>query len=114
LDRGRSTLDAATFKGPVKIGLDGSDIKQLKRYTPTLSPAAVAANTTAEQTFTVTGLAVGDVVIAVNKPTAQAGLSIAGYRVSAVNTLAITFGNHTGASITPTAGQTYELLVWRP
>jgi hypothetical protein len=63
LDRGRSTLDAATFKGPVKVGLDGSDVKQLKRYTPTLSPAAVAINTTAEQTFTVTGLAVGDVVL---------------------------------------------------
>jgi len=78
----------------------------------TLSPAEVAANTSAEQTFTVNGLAVGDHVV-VNKPTAQAGLAIVGTRVSAANTLAITFGNFTGAGITPTASQTYLVLVSR-
>ena len=71
-----------------------------------LSPAQVAANTTAEQTFTVPGLKVGDYVD-VNKPSAQAGLGIAAVRVSATNTLAITFSNNTGAGITPTAGETY-------
>lgn len=80
----------------------------------TLSPAAVAANTTAEQTFTVTGLAVGDVVGSINKPTAQAGLSIAGVRVSAANTLAITFGNATAGSITPTASEVYVFKISRP
>jgi len=79
----------------------------------TLSPAAVSANTSAEQTFTVNGLQVGDHVI-VNKPTAQAGLAIVGTRVSAANTLAITFGNFTASPITPTAGQTYLVLVSRP
>lgn len=77
-----------------------------------LSPAEVAANTSAEQTFTVNGLAVGDHV-AINKPTAQAGLGIVGARVSAANTLAITFGNFTGAGITPTAGEKYAVLVSR-
>lgn len=71
-----------------------------------LSPAQVAANTTAEQTFTVPGLKVGDYVD-VNKPSAQAGLGIAAVRVSAANTLAITFSNNTGSGITPTAGETY-------
>lgn len=76
--------------------------------TGAISPALVAANTTAEQTFAVAGLAVGDVVF-VNKPTAQAGLGIVGARVSASNTLAITFSNNTGVGITPTASETYQV-----
>ena len=79
----------------------------------TLSPALVAINTTAEQTFTVNGLRVGDHV-AVVKPTAQAGLGIVGSRVSAANTLAITFSNNTAGTITPTASQVYLVLVSRP
>lgn len=91
------------FKNPV-TGLDCGFYK----LSATLSPAIVAANTTAEQTFTVTGLAVGDVVM-VNKPTTQAGLGIVGARVSAANTLAITFSNNTAAGITPTASEVYAI-----
>lgn len=79
----------------------------------TISPAIVAANTTAEQTFTVTGVQVGDVV-SVTKPTAQAGLGVVGARVSAANTVAITFSNNTAAGITPTAAETYVVNVVRP
>ena len=79
----------------------------------TLSPAAVSANTSAEQTFTVNGLQAGDHV-AVNKPSAQTGLAIVNVRVSAANTLAITFGNFTAGSITPTASEVYLVLVSRP
>jgi hypothetical protein len=79
----------------------------------TLTPAAIVLNTTAEQTFTVNGLLAGDFV-SCNKPTAQAGLGIVGCRVSAANTLAITFSNNTAASITPTAAQVYLILVTRP
>jgi hypothetical protein len=79
----------------------------------TLTPAAIVLNTTAEQTFTVNGLLTGDFV-SCNKPTAQAGLGIVGCRVSAANTLAITFINATGSSITPTAAQVYLILVARP
>lgn len=71
-----------------------------------LSPTVVAANTSAEQTFTVAGLPSGTPVV-VNKQTVQAGLSIGGARVSALNTLAITFVNNTSASITPTQGDIY-------
>lgn len=77
--------------------------------TAKLSPASVAANTTAEQTFTVSGVQVGDFVD-VNKPTAQAGLGIVGARVSAANTLAITFSNNTASPITPTAAETYIVV----
>lgn len=79
----------------------------------TLSPALIVLNTTAEQTFTVNGLLAGDVVC-VNKPTAQAGLGIVGCRVSAANTLGITFSNNTASSITPTAAQVYKVVVSRP
>lgn len=74
-------------------------------YTPALVPVSVAANTTAEQTFTVTGLISGTPVW-VNKPTAQNGLGICGVRISATNTLAINYGNSTAAAITP-AAETY-------
>ena len=81
----------------------------------TLTPTAVggSAATTAEQTFTVNGLLPGDMVL-VNKPTTQAGLGIVGSRVSAANTLAITFLNTTATAITPTAAQVYLILVSRP
>lgn len=77
-------------------------------YTQALSPASVAPNTTAEQTFTVTGLPAGSAVW-VNKPTAQPGLGIMGVRVSAANTLAINFTNCTAATITPTAAEVYSI-----
>lgn len=71
-----------------------------------LSPASVAAATTAEQLFPVVGLQVGDFV-SVNKPTAQAGLGIAGMRVAANGSLGISFVNPTAAAIVPTAGESY-------
>jgi hypothetical protein len=76
-----------------------------------LTPALIVLNTTAEQTFTVPGLLVGDVILSVNKPTAQAGLGIVNWRVSAAAQVGITFSNNTGSSITPTAGETY-LIAW--
>lgn len=87
----------------------GSALSSVYHTSATLSPASVAANTSAEQTFTVTGLAVGDAV-SVNKPTAQAGLGIVGCRVSAANTLAITFGNFTASPIVPTAAEVYQVM----
>lgn len=75
-------------------------VAPLLLYNPSIAPASVAANTTAEQTFTVTGLVAGSPVW-VNKPSAQAGLGIVGVRVSAANTLAITFCNATATAITP-------------
>jgi hypothetical protein len=80
---------------------------------PVLSPTSVAPNTTAEQTFTVTGLLLGDFVD-VAKPAVQAGLGIVNSRVSAANVLAIGFANTTAATITPTASETYLVSVTRP
>lgn len=76
-----------------------------------LTPTQVNTVTAPEQTFTVNGLIVGDLVF-VNKPSAQAGLGIAGARVTAANTLGITYVNPTAGNITPTA-ETYIILVVR-
>jgi hypothetical protein len=83
-------------------------VTSIYRVAVTLSPVAVAANTTAEQTFTVKGVRVGDVVY-VTKPTAQAGLGIVNVRASGTDQIGITFSNNTGASITPTASETYQV-----
>lgn len=78
----------------------------------TLSPTSVSNATSNEQTFTVPGLRVGDYV-GVSKPTLQSGLVISTARVSAKDTLAITFGNLSAATITPTAGEVYTVKVDR-
>lgn len=95
-------------------GVITGNIRALGVADITISPALVAANTTAEQTFTVPGLLAADVVHSVSKPTAQAGLGIVGWRVTAAGLLAITFSNNTGAGITPTASEIYRVSWMRP
>lgn len=97
------------------------NIQKVGMFQIALTPASVAANTTAEQAFAATGIglsiggfpsiAPGDFVW-LNKPTAQAGLGIVGVRVSATDTLAITYVNATASPIVPTA-ETYLVLVAR-
>lgn len=93
----------------------------------TLSPVAVAANTTAEQLFNLPAIE-QDVnieppqyAVVVSKPTQQAGLGIAGARyvpdsggASTFAQVGITFINATGSPITPTAAEAYLVgLTWR-
>lgn len=112
------SADTVLLAGPLvasstlQTGATGSLISLIKVYSPVLSPAQVAANTSAEQTFSVSGLATTDKVF-LNKPSAQAGLGIVGCRVSATDTLAITFANFTASPITPTASETYQVLAIR-
>jgi len=80
--------------------------------TISLDVASVAINTSAEQTFTIPGLKVGDYV-AVNKPSLTAGLGVTNARVSAANTLALTFTNATGGALDP-AAETYTVFWFRP
>lgn len=80
--------------------------------TLSIDVASVAANTTAEQTFTLTGLKTTDMVF-VNKPSASAGLGVVNARVSAAGTLALTFVNATASPIKP-AAETYQIFWFRP
>ena len=97
---------------PDTVQLPVGNIWKLGSFTLTLSPASVANATSAEQTFAMTGLLTTDYV-AVNKPSAQAGLGIVGTRVSAAGVLAITYMNATAATITPTASEVYVVAVLR-
>jgi hypothetical protein len=100
------TASSATFNHIVVLSLP-------------LTPVAVAANTTAEQSFTVTGLQVSDgfvprdQIIAAAHPTAQVGLVISSQRVSAADTLTLAFTNGTAGSLTPTA-ELYQITIFRP
>jgi hypothetical protein len=90
------------------------NVAQLYVMKATLSPAEVAAATSAEQTFTVPGLKLGrDMVMGVSKPTTNAGLGIVGARVSADNTLALTIMNATAGALTATASQVYMIAIAR-
>lgn len=92
----------------------GNWIKLFWREDLTISPASVGANTTSEQTFTLSGLLLAsDSIVSVSKPTHQTGLGIVGWRVSADDTIAITFMNNTGSPIVPTASQTYKVHICR-
>lgn len=95
-------------------GIITGNVQSVSVVSVALTPSAVAANTTAEQTFTVPGVVASDVCTSVSKPTAQAGLGIVGVRVTAANTVGITFSNNTAAGITPTAAETYRFVLWRP
>lgn len=83
------------------------------RMTFTNSFTAVTANSGSEQSKTINGLVFGrDEVLRVHKATYQAGLTYTGH-VSADNTLKVRFSNATGSDITPTAGDTYTIVVQR-
>lgn len=85
---------------------------KVQTFTETLNPTTVSANTTSEQTFTVTGLTTRDIVY-VNKPSHTAGLGIGNARVSADDTLAITFINPTGSGIDPPSEDYYITAIRR-
>jgi hypothetical protein len=102
---------AATHHNALAIGSSGTEITQIRVYSQSLNVASVAANTSAEQTFTVTGLTTGDKVF-VNKPSVSAGLVVGNARVSAADTLALTFGNLTAGAIDP-AAETYTIIAFR-
>jgi len=82
--------------------------------TVTLTPAATAATTTLEQTFTVPGLQVGDQISGISPQFAlTTQVDIINARVSAANTLAVAFSNVTAGSLTYPSG-TFYIEVNRP
>jgi len=77
-------------------------VPKIETQSVSWTPLSVAANTTAEQTVTVTGVTTSDIIYC-NKPTHQAGLAVGQCRVTASNTVGVTFINATGGAIVPTA-----------
>lgn len=100
-----------TPAGALRLGATGTPITQMRVYVPSLTPTSVAAATVAQQTFSVPGLAVEDIVV-VNGPAPGNATGIANVRVSATDTLAIAFVNPTAGALVPTAG-VYTVLAVR-
>lgn len=73
-------------------------------FTSTITPAQVLANITAEQTFTVLGVAVGDYINCSSGLAQTSGILIGTVRVTAPNTISIQFANITAGALTPVAG----------
>lgn len=84
-------------------------ITEIKQVSTSLTPGSVPANGTSEQGFTVLGVASTDQVRVV-KPTHTSGIVVGNCRVSAKDTVQITFGNLTAGPITPPA-ETYIFVV---
>lgn len=102
-----------TLPGPVARWFE-----RIALYVPTqgrvdaaIDPAAVGANTTSEQTFTVEGAREGDMVH-VTKPSHTAGLGVVNARASGTDEIAVTFMNTTASSINPPA-ETYRIYLLR-
>lgn len=97
----------------LKTWLDNLQMRFPKVYTyeESINPASVGATSYSSQTFTVEGLTTDD-VIAVNPPSLTSGLYLISYRVSAADTLSLTFYNSTGSPIDEGAG-TYKILTCR-
>lgn len=107
---GTTNLDTLDVDSMI-VGSSGTEMTQIRVYSQALDVASVAAATSAEQTFTVTGLTTADKVI-VNGPAQTAGLGIVNARVSAANTLALTFMNATAGALDP-ASATYTIVALR-
>lgn len=80
------------------------NILNIKLFVVTITPSQVAANISAEQSFTVQGLAVGDYLSITANGAQTNGIIVPSARVSATNTLTVTFANNTGGALTPVAG----------
>ena len=88
------------------------NVAEMGIVTFTYDPANQAVNDTDEDTVTVTGLRVGDFVV-VNKPTHTDGIGLTDARVTAADTLSVTWVNPTAGAVNMTS-ETYTLLWFRP
>jgi hypothetical protein len=80
---------------------------------PSITPAQVAANTTAVQTFALPGLQTTDIIIAQGYVANQTtGIFIAESDCLTANVLTIQFGNCSGTAATPASG-VYEFQIVR-
>lgn len=78
----------------------------------TFDPGSVAAGAVEEETATVTGVAVGDIVLNVTKPTLTGGINVGNARVSAANTVIVQFCNVSTAAV-DCASETYSFVIGR-
>jgi hypothetical protein len=87
------------------------NIRSIYAVRVTLDPANPGAAGTNDNTVTVNGVKVGDIVLSVSKPTTTSAVGIAHARVSAANTLIITTIATAAAS---PGSEVYTIVLARP
>lgn len=96
----------------MSAGIIGGNVLRLEVRDVTLDVPSIAANTSEENTFTVSGLKTGDHVYVA--PLAfDAGVVVGSARVTAKDTLALQHVNATGSGVDPSS-QDYRLLIVTP
>ena len=83
--------------GTLAVGA-GTVVKKIVSATASVDLPSINGQATGSQTFTVTGAAVGDVVV-VNPPSLTSGLAFAGAAVTAADTVTVYAVNATGSPI---------------
>lgn len=78
-----------------------------------ITPASAGATTATEQLFTVPGVQATDLLVDVSVPSVLAGVTLGGFRVTAVNQIGICFVNPTAGPLTPPAG-VFKITIARP
>lgn len=96
------------------VGDSGVPVKtQVVVFQVLLTPASVATIVAAEQALTVTGILAGDIVVcAVNSLAPATAVSATVARVTAANTIGVTYVNPTAGALVPTPGS-YNVVVLR-
>lgn len=102
---------AKTFSSSITFTGAATPITRLIRVTVSITPAAVSANTTSSQTFTIGAGSVGDMIAGVNPPSSVDGLGITFVRQNSSGVAQIRWQNVTGGSLTPPAGDYIFFLV---
>jgi len=93
-------------------GIESSLVRgTLVSTAPTLTYTSIGANLTQDQTTTVSGASLGDIVL-IGSPNLAAGLYAVGF-VSAANTVTVRVANSTAGAIVPGA-LVFNVLVVKP
>lgn len=111
-------MSQSTFSGPVKstggliCGSDGTTITKIYKGTVAVDVASLLTVASADTSITITGAAVGDIVI-LNPPTtaATAGLLVCQAHVSATDTVKARIYNSSGGTIDEASGTWYYTLI---
>lgn len=77
----------------------GTAVKKIESGTTSLDPASIAAQTRGSVTFTLTGAAVGDVVVMQPPGALNTGLAFSGAEVTGANTVTVYIVNVTSGAI---------------
>jgi hypothetical protein len=112
---GSITATAFSGSGAGLTGVNAATVNSLQmlKLSASITPSSVTAETCSEQSFAVSGVNSGDMLLGVQLATHSPGTNIAigGWRVSATNTVAIQFCNVSRSNSTPATGTyTFALL----